>query len=606
MKTVIIGGGRGCRAILETLAAGHLPELGLEVVCVADIRPDSPGIEFANQHGLQTVGDYREALALPEIELVLEMTGNRGLMADIYQQLPRGVRIIDHLSARIFWDLISLEQSLRNELEKRTLLKEKIAADRQRYQDILDTLPDIVVVLDPDKKIRVINDRFNKEGRTSTGEAIGRHCGEVFCQADWDPKNQGRGCPFDQAVALGVPVSSIIERSMPIHGFYEVTASPVYDDDGKLVEVVETHHPVTERILLQRGIETSEHRLRQFIETATDIISIKDRSGRYLVVNPATAQIFGKNPKEFIGKTASELYDRKIAKMINMHDREVIEKKKLSRFSEVVDIDDHEYFLETTRFPLFTYGGHVEGVCTIARDVTEQRQMQQQLLQAAKLAAVGKLAAGVAHEINNPLTGVLAYAEELLDDAAPDDERSQDYKVIIRETLRCREIVRNLLDYARQDAPNLQTADLNKVVDRALTLIRKQARFYNIDLELDLSKQPLIVDAEGHQIQQIILNLLINAADAMQRCGTIRIASGWDDRECWVAVGDSGPGVPEADRARIFEPFYSTKSTTGLGLAVSWGIIDRHGGNIEVGDSPLGGAKFTIILPQGAEPEGDE
>ncbi len=599
MKTVIVGGGRACRAFLEHLAAGHLRELVLDVICVADPREQAAGVTLAREQDISIIADYREAMQLPGTELVLELTGDRTIMNDIYKRLPPDTRVIDHITARIFWEMIALEQSLRDELENRTRLEAKRAADRQRAQDILDSLPDIVVVLDPQKKILLTNERFNVEGRTVTGSPLGKCCEDVLCGRESTADATGHQCPFERAVELGVPVSTIVERSRPVHGFYEVTACPQFDEQGNLVEVVETHHPVTERILLQRGIETSEFRLRQFIDNAADIISIKDRQGRYLVANRATASLFGKKPKEFIGKTAAELYDTKIARMINEHDREVIEKSRLSKYEEVVKIDGREYFLETTRFPIYNYAGEVEGVCTIAHDVTERRQLQQQLLQSAKLAAVGKLAAGVAHEINNPLTGVLAYAEDLLDDADDSDDRSDDYKVIIRETLRCRNIVRNLLDYARQDAPKFQRADLNKVVDRALTLIRKQPRFHDIELKLEMSRQALIVDAESRQLQQIILNLLINAADAMDRRGTIWIASGWEDRECWIKVGDSGPGIPEAERNRIFEPFYTTKSTTGLGLAVSWGIIDRHGGTIEVGDSPLGGAEFTIVLPQG-------
>jgi two-component system NtrC family sensor kinase len=340
--------------------------------------------------------------------------------------------------------------------------------------------------------------------------------------------------------------------------------------------------------------------LRQFIDSAHDIISMKDRNGRYIVYNPASAALFSRDPLEFIGRTAEEIYDPDIAGTITRHDREVMEKGEYRTFTEHYLINGKEYYLMTVRFPIFDYDGHVEGVATIARNITQERQLQQQLLQSAKLAAVGKLAAGVAHEINNPLTGVLAYAEDLLEEAAPDDERRTDYEVIVRETLRCRDIVRNLLDFARQDDPHIQTIDLNDVIDKSLVLIERLPRFQDIEIQRRPAPEPLLVAADSRQLQQVVLNLIINANDAMNQKGTITITSGSSDdgRHHFLSVMDTGPGVPETLRDRIFEPFFSTKATSGLGLAVSWGIVERHGGRIEVGDNPNEGAEFRILLPR--------
>jgi two-component system NtrC family sensor kinase len=600
MRTVIVGGGRGCRAILKLLQAGHLRELQMEVVCVADPDPEAPGLVYAREKRLQTLADYTEAIELSGIELVLELTGDDSILADIYHRLPLGVRVIDHASARVFWDVIAMEQSLRDELLARAELEQKLESDRARAQHILDSLPDIVVVLDKDRKILQANARFSDACGSPLNEAIGTGCRDVFCSASQDPRRVGReGCPFDEAVALGHPVSSIVERHHPTHGYWEVTASPQYDAGGNLVNVVETHHPVTKRILLQREVEQSERRFRQFIESAHDIISIKDRQGRYLVYNPASAALFSRDPLEFIGRTAEEIYEPDIAGIITGHDREVMEKREHRTYSERYIIDGKEYVLQTVRFPLFDFEGQVEGVATIARDVTQEHELQKQLLQSAKLAAVGKLAAGVAHEINNPLTGVLAYAEDLRDDTEPDDARRADYEVIIRETLRCRAIVRNLLDFSRQQDPVFQTVDLNDVVARSLALVEKLPRFRDIGLTKQLADEPLPVTADARQLQQVLLNLIINANDAMDGHGANTIASGRQDSAdaCWMSVLDTGPGVPEPLRERIFEPFYSTKATSGLGLAVSWGIVERHGGHIDVESNPQGGALFRVVLP---------
>jgi two-component system NtrC family sensor kinase len=242
----------------------------------------------------------------------------------------------------------------------------------------------------------------------------------------------------------------------------------------------------------------------------------------------------------------------------------------------------------------------VVGVCNISRDTTEERRLQRQLVQADKLAAIGKLAAGVAHEINNPLTGILAYAEDLLEDADEGDERAEDYRVIIRETLRCRDIVRNLLDFARQTPHRFEKTDLRQVVDNTLALVCRQAIFRDITLKQNLADGILPVAGDGRQLEQVILNLLVNASEGMDHKGTIEISTCVVDagENCQVAVADDGPGIPEEALGRVFEPFFSTKTTShGLGLAVSWGIVEQHGGRIEVGNRDEGGTIFRVILP---------
>jgi PAS domain S-box-containing protein len=375
-----------------------------------------------------------------------------------------------------------------------------------------------------------------------------------------------------------------------------VTACPQYDEAGDLVEVVETHHPVTETIRLRREVEIAEERFRQFINSANEVISIKDTKGRYLVVNPAAAALFEMEPHQLIARTPAELYDPEVAKIIRAHDDEVIENRRYANYTERFVINGKESYLDVTRFPLLGYEGNVDGVCSIARDITQERQLQQQLIQSAKLAAVGRLAADVAHEINNPLTGVLAYAENLLEEAAKDDPRRADYEVIIRESLRCREIVRTLLDFARQEEPSFQIVDLNDVVNKTLALVERQAEFQDITVERTLAEKPLRVNADPRQLQQIILNLILNANEAMEGQGTITILSDLlpEQTRCFVTVRDEGPGVPSEVRERIFEPFFSTKSTAGLGLAVSWGIIQRHGGTLTVHENPGGGADFRV------------
>ena len=239
----------------------------------------------------------------------------------------------------------------------------------------------------------------------------------------------------------------------------------------------------------------------------------------------------------------------------------------------------------------------------------EMKKIHSQLFRSEKLASLGKLAAGVAHEINNPLTGILTNSSLLLEDLDKDDPRREDVDVMVKETIRCREIVKRLLDFAKQTKPQKRMASINALIDNIVLLVRNQTSFRNITITRHLSDgiPDLLVDPD--QIQQVFINIILNAAEAMTKGGslTIRNALSQDGTSVVVSFADTGPGIPDAMREKIFDPFYTTKEHgTGLGLSISYGIVEQHGGEISV-DSIVGkGSTFTIDLPIATnEPAGE-
>lgn len=253
-------------------------------------------------------------------------------------------------------------------------------------------------------------------------------------------------------------------------------------------------------------------------------------------------------------------------------------------------------------------GNHELGELAGAFNTMSQRlaETQRQLAQADKLASVGRLAAGVAHEINNPLTGVLSYASLLRKRLDGDKDSCDDLDVIVRETVRCRGIIRGLLDFARPTPPARKPMDLNEVVRRAVSVVMTQLSLNQVDLSLDLAQELPVVQADANQIQQVAVNLLLNAGDAINGDGgTIRVTTRTGaDGSVEMLVQDNGRGIPPEDLPRIFEPFYTTKGShgTGLGLAVSWGIVEAHGGALEVQSDPDHGTCFTLRIPSSGEP----
>ncbi len=235
----------------------------------------------------------------------------------------------------------------------------------------------------------------------------------------------------------------------------------------------------------------------------------------------------------------------------------------------------------------------------------EQRQLQEQLIQSTKLAAIGELAANIAHEINNPLTGVLGCASLLLREMPEKDPRTRNIRIIETETLRARDIVRNLLDFSRQDGLKRRKMSIKEVMENTLRLLRKQAELSNVKVELDLSKDVPYVNVDPNQMKQVFINVLNNALHAMPEGGRLRIgiqAVKPDGRPPWVEVAftDTGMGIPAEKIDRVFDPFYTTKDIgegTGLGLSVSQRIVEEHGGSMEVRSQVGAGSTFTVKLP---------
>jgi len=240
-------------------------------------------------------------------------------------------------------------------------------------------------------------------------------------------------------------------------------------------------------------------------------------------------------------------------------------------------------------------------------------QRSEQLRAASeKLAAIGRLAAGIAHEINNPLTGVLTFSHLLREKENLDDQDRQDLDLIIHETTRASGIVRDLLDFARERPSEKRTVQLNEIVRRTVRLLGNQKAFQKITIVENLDDGLPGVEADENQIQQVLVNLLLNACAAMSDGGTLMLSSTLHDGHVCVAVADTGTGIRREHLHRIFEPFFSTKSVgqgTGLGLSVSYGIVQQHGGRLEVESQEGMGSTFTVVLPaargkQGAGGEG--
>jgi len=242
------------------------------------------------------------------------------------------------------------------------------------------------------------------------------------------------------------------------------------------------------------------------------------------------------------------------------------------------------------------------------RSVEQQLQIREfarsRIQESERLAVVGQLAAGVAHELNNPLQGIVAYAHLLLEGTAEDDRRRGSIEKIVDQADRCIRIIRALLDFSRPSKPQKRSSDVNSMIEDCVGLVEEQVLFLNIEIERRLDPDLPRVMVDPSQIQQVLMNLVINAAEAMDGSGRLSLRSRRTYGDVEVEIADTGPGIAAEDVERVFDPFFSTKEAshgTGLGLAISYGIISEHDGSISVESPPGGGATFVVRLPIRAE-----
>jgi two-component system NtrC family sensor kinase len=354
-------------------------------------------------------------------------------------------------------------------------------------------------------------------------------------------------------------------------------------------------------------LKKSEEKYRSLVESAEDFIFTMDREGRFQSLNSFTANFFGGHPEDFVGRHLAHAFPEKIAEKQHKLIRLVYHHGKSVREEFEIQLEDHPIWISANFMPIKNDRGEVGSILCIARDVTENKNLERQLVNAEKLASLGTLAAGVAHEVNNPLGVILGFTDILI---RKTDKNSQDYedlKTIERQGFHCKEVVENLLSFARLEEGSLGHADVNACLEDIIKIVRHVLQMNRIDLVVRLTGDLPPARADGRQLQQVFLNVINNAVAAMPEGGTLTIYSRHEKRQRRIVIQfrDTGCGIKPSDIDHIFEPFFTTKPEgqgTGLGLFVSYGIIAKYGGTIDCfsqhGDNPDKpcGTTFTVKL----------
>jgi signal transduction histidine kinase len=359
-------------------------------------------------------------------------------------------------------------------------------------------------------------------------------------------------------------------------------------------------------MLASSSMPTSNGTLRALFDHLPAGLYVIDQEYRILDVNNSRAQRAARPVEALVGQVCYQALFNRQDPCPECRVRATFANGQVTQRNERWRSSAEKAAEETTDWDISSYPipdeqGQVTQAILYEQDITEKRRLEAILTQSEKLAAVGQLAAGVAHEINNPLTAIIANAQILHRELPQDSDLQESVDLIARAGARAAQVVRNLLDFARKEEYHLGLTDVNETLEKALELVQHElvARGVHLDFDPDLNLPPLLASAD--HLQSVWLNLLLNAIDSLDKTPSqIRVASRKLGDEIHVQVADNGKGVPAERLTRIFEPFYTTKAPgrgTGLGLSVSHRIVKQHGGHIRVESQVGAGSTFTVIIP---------
>ncbi len=386
-------------------------------------------------------------------------------------------------------------------------------------------------------------------------------------------------------------------------GVFLDTSRAVWDGTGKIIRYQGTLVDVTERRKMEKALRQQEEFQRYLLESFPDLILVVGLDGRYSFVSSRSRDLLGRIPSEIRGKKVDDAEQEQSAEFAALY-QDVSTGTKKFGFCEfgARHRDGSWRTMRANASPLFDAEGKASGVIMSVRDITVERKLEQQIIQSERLAAMGQMIGGFAHELNNPLTSIMGVAE-LLQEGEQAEARRKQLVMLQQQARRAADIVQNLMYFSRPPAPGKGPINLSELLQRTLHLHAYSLRKNNITVDFLPEPSLPVVNGDSHQLMQIFLNLILNAEQAMREArelGTLRIRLETAGKTIAVTFQDDGPGIAAEVLPNIFDPFYTTKRPgrgTGLGLSICKAILREHGGEIEASSGPGGGAVFKVTLP---------
>ncbi|KQC15101.1 MAG: hypothetical protein APR63_12740 [Desulfuromonas sp. SDB] len=505
------------------------------------------------------------------------------------------------------------------DITKRKLAEQALEKNEKFLKDVFDAIQDGLSILSPDLEVIKTN-RWMEHKYSSQIPLVGKKCYSVYQNRD-DPCPW---CPSIKTLKDGMTHTEVVPFpcSENPSGWIELSAFPVKNKQGEVINVIEYVKDITDRIKAERYNRERQLYLESVVSSAPDAIITLDGHNRILDWNQGAINLFGFDKKEVLGKNIDQLIARE-----NLLEQAKRFTEQVAQRGTLQPTETVRYHKDGTKLNVIVSGaqivvdGDLVGIVAIYTDITELKKVQQervslkqQFNQVQRLESIGRLAGGIAHDLNNLLSPILGYSEMLLEDAVEEEERGELLEEIIKASNRARDLVGQLLAFSRKQNLEFKNIDLNSLLQNFEKLLRRTIR-EDISINLKLAPSLPLINGDSGQLEQVLMNLAVNAQDAMPQGGKLSIETSTVELDenyaakhegvepgpyVMVLVSDTGYGMDNQTKEHIFEPFFTTKEKergTGLGLATVYGIVKQHMGNIWVYSEPDKGTSFKIYFP---------
>jgi PAS domain S-box-containing protein len=493
-------------------------------------------------------------------------------------------------------------------------LKKEDKITKEFLENILESMEGGVFTVDKNARITSFNRAAEEITSFKRGEALNKECCDILksdlCQ---------EVCPLKETLETGktffgyeIIITSKTGNKIPVN----ITTSPLRSSNNEIIGAVENFRDLTKHKGLWGKLREERNKAQQYLNIAGVIIVAINDKGIVSLINRKGCDVLGYKEKEIIGKNWFDLF---VPEGMRKERKDTFKKVMAGKIDEPEDYESsiltksgEERIIAWHNTTLTDEKGGIVGTLSSGEDITMRKQTEEELIRSEKLASLGQLAASVAHEVNNPLAGIMVYVKLFLkkykEEKLQTENTEKQLLKMEKELDRTTRIIRNLLDFARQSEPAIRPVEINKVVEAALLLVGHQIGLENIKLEKKLDTQLPLVLADFDKIQQVLINIIMNAIQAMPDGGnltiTTSVAKGIKINKLFkdtvrIDIRDTGVGITRENMRKLFTPFFTTKEKgkgVGLGLPVVHGIIEQHKGKIEVDSEPNIGTTFTIYL----------
>ncbi|MGA9349936.1 MAG: PAS domain S-box protein [Anaerolineae bacterium] len=491
--------------------------------------------------------------------------------------------------------------ALGHDITERKRVEEALRDEKALMDALMDNIPDSIYFKDRQGRLIRINRKMMRDlNLDEMSQAVGKTDVDLFGE-EFGRKTLAED---RRVMTTGEPIIGLIESRQLKDGQINWTLTtkvPLCDASGQIVGLVGITHEINEFMRAEEELRQLKEFNEGIVQGMEEGIMMEDAEGHITFVNPKMAEMLGYTEKELRGKHWSEIVAPSCLRQVEEESSKRLKGISTRYEALLLRKDGKEVPGLVSARPLFREGEFV-GTLAVCTDLTERKEMEQQLIQAGKLAAIGQLVAGVAHELNNPLTSVVGYSQ-LLMGAKCSEEIKHDLGRINRQAVRAAKIVENLLTFARRREARKESININAVIERSLELQAHQLALDRISIvkELDEALPPTMADS--FQMQQVFMNIISNAHQALRDWEgerQLRVRSELAEDMIHLQFTDSGPGIPAGVMERLFEPFFTTREVgegTGLGLSISYGIVEAHGGSIWAESEVGKGATLIVEIP---------